>query len=65
MSAIERIDYACGHCGGAQIIRDAWAEWDVERQSWILSAVFDFAYCLECRKDTQLARSDAVAIPRC
>jgi hypothetical protein len=59
MGAKKRIDYACAHCGGGQVIRDAWAEWDLDRQSWVLSAVFDFAYCLECQRDTKLDEREA------
>ncbi len=40
------VEYACGQCGGAAVTRDAWAEWRVADQSWALSEVFDFYFCI-------------------
>ena len=48
------IEYACERCGGTAVTRDAWAEWDVRRQSWELSAMFDFAFCHSCHRATRL-----------
>lgn len=35
----------CNTCGSERVLRDAWAEWDILRQEWILQNVFDAAYC--------------------
>ncbi len=42
------IAIACGHCGSADVSRDAWAAWDETRQEWVLRSVFDYAYCHTC-----------------
>jgi hypothetical protein len=48
------IEYVCEHCDGSSVTRDAWAEWDGKRQSWELSAMFDFAFCHACHRATRL-----------
>jgi len=52
--AAPAIEYACRHCGGIAIARDAWAQWDVARQAWTLSEIFAFAYCHQCLRETHL-----------
>lgn len=49
-----KVDYVCDGCGSHEVSRDAGAEWDVETQNWVLAAVYDHAYCHECRKSTWL-----------
>ncbi|WP_188054108.1 MULTISPECIES: hypothetical protein [unclassified Sphingosinithalassobacter] len=53
------LEYACERCGGTAVTRDAWAEWDVAAQAWVLSAVFDYAHCHECHRDTRLVERPA------
>ncbi|WP_448663123.1 hypothetical protein ACG3SL_00130 [Sphingomonas sp. CJ20] len=48
------LEYACDRCGGTAVTRDAWAEWKVEEQAWALNALFDFAFCHQCHRQTQL-----------
>lgn len=39
----------CGTCGSEDVLSDAYAEWDVGKQEWVLSATFDKgAYCNNC-----------------
>lgn len=57
------IEFACARCGGIAVTRDAWAEWSVERQRWALSEVFDFAFCHQCHRATQLVERPAAAPP--
>ncbi|WP_404335035.1 hypothetical protein AB2M62_15055 [Sphingomonas sp. MMS12-HWE2-04] len=40
--------------------RDAWAEWDLPTQAWVLSEIFDFAFCHQCHRETKLV---ARAVP--
>tara|TARA_R100001530_G_scaffold1442_6_gene2684 strand:+ start:2376 stop:2888 length:513 start_codon:yes stop_codon:yes gene_type:complete len=51
---VKQIDYICTehHDGDAygDIVFDAFAEWDFEKQEWILSEMFDAAICRECGK---------------
>ncbi|MDG2535672.1 hypothetical protein P6144_18570 [Sphingomonas sp. HITSZ_GF] len=49
-----RVEHACERCGGIAVTRDAWAEWDVSAQAWILSETFDFAFCHQCHRETRL-----------
>ncbi|MEA3039465.1 MAG: hypothetical protein QOE79_1978 [Sphingomonadales bacterium] len=53
------VDFACCRCGGTNVTRDAWTEWDSDAQEWVLAAVYDHAYCHDCDDDTRL---DEVAI---
>ncbi len=55
------IEHACARCGAVAVTRDAWAEWSVECQRWVLSEVFDFAFCHQCARETQLVARPAGA----
>lgn len=44
----ERIEIACDWCAGTDVARDAWAEWNVERQEWVLGLVTDDGWCFRC-----------------
>jgi len=54
MAAMETDDnqpqrMVCEACGSEQITRFAWAEWDLEAQEWQIGAIFEFAFCHNCR----------------
>lgn len=49
-----KVDYVCARCGGNNVSRDAWADWDVTTQQWVLGATFDYAHCHACEKETAL-----------
>jgi len=55
---VQRI-YRCERCGSVAVTRDAWAEWDVEGQRWVLCDLFDFAFCHTCHRETKLAEQSA------
>ncbi len=42
------IDKRCGQCGGPNIVKDAYAEWDKDAQEWVLKSVYDYTYCENC-----------------
>ena len=44
----------CEKCRSELVTRDAWAEWDVDEQEWVLGAVYDYAYCHECQADAHI-----------
>jgi predicted RNA-binding Zn-ribbon protein involved in translation (DUF1610 family) len=46
-----KLSMHCPSCGSPAILRDAFAEWDVEEQEWLLSATFDNFTCDNCGKD--------------
>jgi hypothetical protein len=48
----KRVTFVCEICGGTTVTRDAWAEWDVEAQSWVLGAAFDDSFCHDCQEET-------------
>lgn len=49
------IQIVCKYCGSDDVKRDAWAEWNPEAQKWVLSSVFDEAFCECCEGSTTLA----------
>lgn len=49
-----QIAIVCTRCGGDDVSRDAWANWDVKAQEWVLGAVFDYAHCHRCDGETSL-----------
>ena len=38
----------CAHCGSSNIVADASATWNIEKQDWELSDVHEAAFCGEC-----------------
>jgi hypothetical protein len=48
------ITYVCSTCGSDDVSRDAWAEWDVAEQRWVLRTEFDYAHCHRCHRETSL-----------
>ncbi len=59
-----RVAYVCNMCGGNVVTRDAWAEWDVAGQEWVLGAAYDYAFCHECQEETRLVEVELGAEPR-
>ncbi len=56
-----RVEKVCSHCGSADVLRDAYAYWDVDRQEWVLEAVYDDAFCRACDGETTLIAQPAHA----
>jgi hypothetical protein len=50
----QRIQIICGTCGSTDVSRDAWGDWDVKSQEWVLRTVFDNAHCHDCERETRL-----------
>jgi hypothetical protein len=60
----------CGECGSDNVRRDAWAEWDIDAQRWVLGSVFDQGFCEACGEERSLdeeeigvTREDPVPAP--
>ena len=49
-----KIKIVCAHCGSEEVFRDAWAEWDIANQEWVLQNVFDAGYCNNCEGEASL-----------
>lgn len=48
------VTMVCETCGSDDVVRDAWAEWDVGSQEWVLRTVFDQAVCETCDGETHI-----------
>ena len=48
------VTYVCSTCGSDDVSRDAWAEWSVGEQRWVLRTEFDYAHCHRCDRETSL-----------
>jgi hypothetical protein len=48
------VTYVCSTCGGDDVSRDAWADWSVPEQQWVLRTAFDDAHCHRCECETRL-----------
>jgi hypothetical protein len=52
----------CGDCGGEDVVRDAWASWDVGSQTWELRLTLDAAFCHNCDTEvTLISRPELVS----
>lgn len=49
-----RVTYTCTKCGGKNVLRDAFAYWDEEKQGWMLQSVFDQTVCNDCDEEVSL-----------
>ena len=48
------VTYVCSTCGSDDVSRDAWAEWSLKEQQWVLRTEFDYAHCHRCDTETNL-----------
>lgn len=58
------IDIICGTCGGNNVSRDAWADWDTRTHQWVLGNVFDYGHCHDCDGESQLKEVELESSPR-
>ena len=49
-----KLRMVCGTCGSDDVSRDAWGDWDVQTQDWVLRCVFDYAHCHACDAETRI-----------
>ena len=50
----KRVTHLCESCGSDLVTLDAWAEWDVDEQKWVLGATYDHTFCHKCEGETHL-----------
>lgn len=50
---MKKINIICAVCGSADILKDAYAKWDTEKQEWVLQNVFDNTDCNICEGETK------------
>ncbi len=48
------ITFVCSTCGSDDVSRDAWADWSISEQNWVLRTAFDYAHCHRCERETHL-----------
>jgi predicted RNA-binding Zn-ribbon protein involved in translation (DUF1610 family) len=61
-----KVAMVCSNCGSQHVMRDAWAEWDVETQNWVLRGdPFDAAMCDDCDGETQIDEVLLDELPLC
>lgn len=46
-----KINIVCEKCGGTNIQHDAYANWDIDKQEFVLSAMARHNYCNDCEKE--------------
>ena len=49
-----RYAMVCNCCGSGEVSRDAWANWDMGKQEWVLGSTFDAAFCHKCDSETSI-----------
>jgi hypothetical protein len=59
----KRIAILCGACGSDDVSRDAWANWDIRKQEWVLGAVFDYGHCHRCDGESSLIEVELEPVP--
>ena len=52
MTERRKVSYVCTECGSDDVRIDAFAMWDVDKQAWVLSHMFDQAFCEQCDGET-------------
>lgn len=50
----KRVSYVCRHCGSSDVLTDAWAAWNAEKQDWVLHDTLTEAFCRHCDGETSL-----------
>lgn len=58
-----KIRMTCSDCGSENVLRDAWASWNVETQEWELGQVFDEAFCEQCEGACKIGEIPAEVQP--
>ena len=60
----KRVTYLCEACESDVVTLDAWAEWNVEEQDWVLGAAFDYTFCHTCQAETHLVEVELAPEPQ-
>jgi hypothetical protein len=50
----ERIIPKCKYCKSDDVAIDAWAKWDINKQTFVLHETFEQEYCFRCSGETTL-----------
>jgi len=44
----------CKYCGSDDIVVDAFARWNPDKDMFVLDEVFEYTYCNQCDGETQI-----------
>ena len=50
----KRVGIVCSYCGSDEVLLDSWAQWDVEKQRWVLADTATATFCRNCDGETRL-----------
>lgn len=50
----DKVKMVCKTCGSDRVLRDAYAEWDVNLQEWCIKITFDGAFCESCEGECKI-----------
>lgn len=52
----KKIKKVCSLCGSEEVLVDAYAQWDVEKQKFVLNSTFErsFCFCNACERECQI-----------
>jgi hypothetical protein len=59
----KRVTYLCARCESVLVTLDAWAEWNVDQQEWVLGATYDHTFCHKCEGQTHLVEVELAPAP--
>lgn len=47
-----KVKKVCKQCGSENVVKDAWASWDIKKQEYVLEDIFDNEFCKDCDRET-------------
>ena len=53
-----KVRLVCSRCKSDEVVKDAFASWDVEQQTWILHSCYDATYCNACEESCNLEEEE-------
>ena len=60
----KRIGYVCGNCGSSNVVSDARAQWNAEKQKWIVVGHYDSSECLDCEQEETMIEVELTPEPQ-
>ena len=53
-----KVRLVCSRCKSDEVVKDAFASWDVEQQTWVLRSYYDATYCNTCEESCNLEEEE-------
>ena len=53
-----KVRLVCSRCKSDEVVKDAFASWDVEQQTWVLYSYYDATYCNACEESCNLEEEE-------